>query len=547
MNSNLSKINYNIIIVFFSFLLLGLFIYRDYGFNIDEKFHRLSGFYWLNYIADFFNLELLEKASKEKLLSIEGFTLSNIQYYNKYGIIFDVPAAFLEIILKINTPIEFYYLRHLLVFFYFFIGLIFFFKILKNRFQNTNIALFGVVLLFLTPRLFGDSFQNTKDIIFLSFLIISTHFSFKIIDKFTLKNVLLFSFFSATSISTRLFGFILPVSLIVMNLILMNKNNYKKKLFNISLLIFFNILFIILVWPLLWENPISNFLSYFKILDDYFNAKVFFLGKYYNPDLLPFSYTPIWIIISTPILHLVLFFLGFALILRRFLSRFLSVGINNNYSDFWRGKNEAKDFFIFINFIGLLTSLVFLNIKMYNSWRLGYFLYLFIIYFGVYGVYLIYTKKNYLLIHKFFINVIIISLTLLTVCRMIIYHPYQSLYFNILTPKIVKNNVEVDYTGLSSFNFLKKVIDTNNVKGQIKLGVASWYPIWRVLELIEHKNKIKIVSTNDNFKADILYTNRISEVDKKYNDKYDIPENFEIMDELIIDGIIIYQSYERKK
>ena len=156
-------------------------------------------------------------------------------------------------------------------------------------------------------------------------------------------------------------------------------------------------------------------------------------------------------------------------------------------------------------------------------------------------------KKNYLLINKFFINVIIISLTLLTVFRMIIYHPYQSLYFNILTPKIVKNNVEVDYTGLSSFNFLKKVIDTNNVKGQIKLGVASWYPIWRVLELIEHKNKIKIVSTNDNFKADILYTNRISEVDKKYNDKYDIPENFEIMDELIIDGIIIYQSYERKK
>ena len=82
----------------------------------------------------------------------------------------------MEVILKIDEPLYFYQLRHILVFLYFFIGLIFFYKILLNRFKNETIALLGVILLFITPRIFCDSFQNTKDIIFLTFIIISTYF-----------------------------------------------------------------------------------------------------------------------------------------------------------------------------------------------------------------------------------------------------------------------------------------------------------------------------------------------------------------------------------
>ena len=78
--------------VFFTFLIIGLLIYKDYGFNIDEKFHRSNGFYWLKYLSNFFNLDYLQIVSEEKLNSIKGFTLSDINYYNKYGIIFDVPA-----------------------------------------------------------------------------------------------------------------------------------------------------------------------------------------------------------------------------------------------------------------------------------------------------------------------------------------------------------------------------------------------------------------------------------------------------------------------
>ena len=108
--------------IFFVFLVIGSLIFKDYGFNIDEKFHRLNGFYWLNYIAQYLNLSNLADLSEEKLNTIYGFTLSDINFYNKYGIVFDVPAAILEIFFKIETPLGFYQLRHFLVFLYFILG-----------------------------------------------------------------------------------------------------------------------------------------------------------------------------------------------------------------------------------------------------------------------------------------------------------------------------------------------------------------------------------------------------------------------------------------
>ena len=157
-----------------------------------------------------------------------------------------------------------------------------------------------------------------------------------------------------------------------------------------------------------------------------------------------------------------------------------------------------------------------------------------------------YSRERYLRIRKKVFNFILFILIIFTIVRIVIYHPYQSLYFNIITPKFIKNNVEVDYTGLSSFEFLNEILDENKDKNKIRLGVASWYPIWRVLELIDKENKIEIVPIKKNDTADILYSNKISEVDKKFNKKYEIPKNFYKIKEHVIDGVVIYEVYKRK-
>ena len=155
---------------FLIFLLIGLITYKDYGIHIEEKFHRSNGFYWLNYILNFTEFNDLKNIASIKLDNISGFTLSNIESYLNYGIIFDVPTAFLEIILNIDEPKNYYQFRHLISFLLFFLSSIFFYKLLLNRFSDFNVSFIGTVFYVLSPRIYGDSFYNNKDILFLSFV-----------------------------------------------------------------------------------------------------------------------------------------------------------------------------------------------------------------------------------------------------------------------------------------------------------------------------------------------------------------------------------------
>ena len=204
-------LNYSHYIFFLLLLITGLFLYKDFGYNIDETFQRKSGLYWLKYVSDFFNFDEFSNLVQQKLNTADDFTNP---WSNKYGVIFDVPAAYLEIILKINNPLKIYEFRHLLNFLYFYLGVIFLYKLLINRFNNKFYSLFGCILFILTPRIFGDSFQNNKDIIFITFFIISIFYLFKTVEKNSIKNFIFLSLFSAIATSTRLFGLVLPISII---------------------------------------------------------------------------------------------------------------------------------------------------------------------------------------------------------------------------------------------------------------------------------------------------------------------------------------------
>jgi hypothetical protein len=145
---------------------VGLFTYKDYGISIDEEFQRSSGFYWLNYILSFTSFDELKNLVGVKLNQIKGFSLPSPVNNPYYGIVFDSLAALLEVILKIDDSKNYFQFRHLLNFILFFIGSIFFFKLLLNRFSNYNISLIGTLFFVLSPRIYGGSFFNNKDVIF---------------------------------------------------------------------------------------------------------------------------------------------------------------------------------------------------------------------------------------------------------------------------------------------------------------------------------------------------------------------------------------------
>ena len=129
---------------------------------------------------------------------------------------------------------------------------------------------------------------------------------------------------------------------------------------------------------------------------------------------------------------------------------------------------------------------------------------------------------------------------------MVIYHPYQNIYFNSFFNNKAHKKFEVDYWGLSGKKFLEYIIALEKNKKFIKVGTASFLPLERSIKLLDLKDREKITIVGQNYEnADYLYTNFISEVDKNINDKYKIPDNFNMINEFVLDNITVYQVFKK--
>ena len=540
-------LKYFLLAFFIIYFFIGSFVYKDYGITTDEEFQRYSGFFWLEYILGFTPFENLKILVGEKLNSIEGFTLPNPADFPFYGVIFDLPLALIETLLGIEKSKDYFFLRHFFNFGIFFVSSIYFFFILKDRFNNYLIPMFGLFLYVGSPRIFGDSFFNNKDIVFLSLITIAIFYSFKLLNAFNWKNIILFSIFSAIATSSRILGIFLPASIIAIIFFEMldkklNFNNLKK----IILLILVFFIFLIILWPYLWTNPIINFLNAFSIFSNYIiDIEFLFNGDFISSKSLPLSYLPIWIFISTPIIIIFLFVIGYGLYGKIFSSRLINIE-NNKDNNLWINNYEKKDFFMFFNLSIILIFLILSDVVLYNGWRQVYFLNVFLIYFATYGIHGLFS--NFKFFKKFSKGIYFVISILIINIYVEIYrtHPFQSLYFNKFFTSNANEKFEVDYWGLSGRKFFNEVISLEK-KNLINIGVASWIPLERSLALFDlpMKNRFNIVG-QDYDKAHYIFSNNITEINKKINNKYEIPNNFIKIGELTIRNSVVYTIYKNK-
>tara|TARA_B000000557_G_scaffold262535_1_gene263532 strand:+ start:533 stop:2167 length:1635 start_codon:yes stop_codon:yes gene_type:complete len=529
--------------LFLTYFLVGIFIVDDFGISVDEEFHRYSGFYWLNYILEFTDFNGLKTAVTLKLSQIGGHTLPNPKNFPFYGVTFDLPLAFLETLFDIEESKNYFLLRHYVNFIIFFISSIFFYLILKIRFKNNIIIFLGILLYLSSPRIFGQSFYNNKDIIFLSLLTINFYFFFRVIDHKSIKNIFLFSIFSALTCATRVVGIFIPI--VFISVLFLTKNTRKDNLLSIfkiiSIYLLLTAFFLYFFWPYLWSDPFSNLFYSLKTFSKYpATFQMLYNGAYIDSKFLPLSYLPVWMFITIPLSILVLFFYGYLIFLRRLFKRILNIKEETFFNDFWRGSNEKKDFLIFLCFNVIFFYIILSNSDLYNGWRHLYFLHFFISYISCLGIYLVVLKFK-----KFkFISIIIFFLISLNYIDIIKFHPYQGSYFNLFNVK--KNNYEIDYWGLAGVRFLEQILNDNKNKELIKIGVASYLPLERSLKMIDKELSIRLKIVGQNYSnADYIFNNNISEVNKFVDDKYNIPKDFKLVDEFSINGFIMYEMYKK--
>ena len=547
-----------ITILYLIYLIVGLFVVDNFGVGIEEHFQRSSGFFWLKHLLSFTNFEVLKSIVDQKIIDIYQFSPQlpsvNLAYY--YGIIFDLPMAYLESIFNIKSSQNYFYLRHVSSFLIFFISGVFFYKIIKIRTSNNIISFFGSAMYLLAPKAFGNSFFDGKDLFFLSVLTITIYYYISYEKKKNLSSLIIFSIFASFATSSRIFGLMIPVCFFLVTILeLVNSSNNQKYIFKKLVVFYFvYIISLHLHWPYMWSFNFShiwpfelidlkNFFAPFKVHGTY---KVFFNGQYFESNFLPINYLPKWILISTPIYFLMLFFIGYIFYLKRIFLRFLhlkKISINN---DLWKGSNEKCDLINFLCFFQVIAVYFTFNMNFIKGWTHFIFLNFFLIYFSTIGIYILFliVRKN----KKFIIGICLafILFTSELIYKLTIYHPYQYLYLNNFVIKKDRSKYEADYQSLSRTDAIKDIINDSK-KNNIIVATASWTPFENGASLISNKKKkINFIGTANKEKADYIYTNYFYEIDIRYNRKYDIPKNFILFKTLYIDGIKVYSIYKKK-
>ena len=525
-------------LIYLIFFFIGILFYRDFGISVDEWDLRLLGFVNLKYITEIFFNDVTPRL--DEILLIPKFS----EYYaNTHGAIFATPMAFIEYFFNITDSQKYYLIRHYSNHLIFLISNYYFFLLVKERFNNWIYGVLGGLFLFLSPRIFAESFYNQKDILFLSLFIINLYYGILFLKSPSVKNSILFALTTALAIDIRIMGIIIS-PIIVFFLYLKKLRNKNIRIFSgvLIYLILFP-LFTILFWPYLWESPFIHFAQVFKNLSSYTSVGYnYYLGDYYETSNLPWHYVFIWISITTPIFYLLLFIFGFTNQTLRLKRRIFKISDYHNLNDFFGGEIELQDLIYYALFFIPIFTVIFLDSTLYNGWRHLYFIYPCFLMISLKGLYLIeinyFRKKNWQLS-------ILVGLFLMHISYMMIKdHPHQNVYFNFLAGKNVQTKFELDYWGLSNKQALEYILKNDN-KNEIKIGSAGPISIENSKQILSFSEKNRI-TISENSKSDYIIDNYINWYGKYKKKRHEIPNNFKIYKEITVSGKRIISIYKRK-
>jgi hypothetical protein len=438
---------------FLAFLLLGLFIYKDYGISADEMWSRIVGLKSLEYLSHLFGISSYLRGANplnNPELVFSGFADRD------YGVIFTLPVEWVIHTFSIVGP-DIYYMRHLMTFLTFWIACIAFYKTINLRYSDWRISLVGVGFLILSPRIFGDSFYNDKDLVFLSLFIIATYTFTRFIASPSLKNVIYHALASAIAINCRLMAIILPVVLVTVLIFLyaIGKNSWQKTIKYLAIYLIVFLTLTILLWPWLWSSPFENLTLALKNMAHFRTVpNLHFQGEIISAKNLPWFYLPVWIAITTPILYLLIYVVGFAATVKILFKK-----------TFY--KNNRPDDLLDVIYLGLSISpimmVITLHSVLYNGWRHLYFIYpafILVCLCGIKWLFEIFSNRPLILL----IMKVGLAISLaVTAIWMVRWHPYQYLYFNVLAGNWAKK-YDLDYWGVAYLRPLKKILAQDSSK-----------------------------------------------------------------------------------
>ncbi len=283
-------------------------IYGDFGVTGDEYVQRVYG----EMIDQHFETDgtYVYEGSDTKYKGQNALNMGPNLFY--YGGSFDYLCAKIYGFIG-SDPYE---TRHLVNAFIGFLLMLFTGLLAKEISGSWKIAFLALLMVALSPRIFGHSFNNPKDIPFAAaymFTLLNIIRFVKQLPNPGVKSVVYLILGIAGAISVRIGGLLLIAYLgLFVMIAFLWKKELRQQLLNIPLLI--KIAFLgalaaglgylggLLYWPFGWESPIENPMKALEEMSSFDIAiQMLYEGVHTWSDRLPGYYVPKWMIMTAPI------------------------------------------------------------------------------------------------------------------------------------------------------------------------------------------------------------------------------------------------------
>ncbi|GHT66570.1 hypothetical protein FACS189452_02680 [Bacteroidia bacterium] len=410
-----------------------------------------------------------------------NLTFSNLKYY---GSSLDVVAAFFNDTFHVDNI---HTTRHIFNSWFGYLCILFA-SLMAYVIAGWRAGVFTMLLLFLSPRFLGHSFNNPKDIPFAASIMMAVFFMLQFFRQFpkVKKSTVVFLILSiALSISVRiggliLFGFFGLFGLVycVQNYFAKRNTNIKTKklqhrnisvkhtiprllLYGIGICVAGYFLGLVL-WPFALQSPIKNPMEAFMEMSKFStNIRQVFEGQSMWSDQLPWYYTPKYILTTIPI----------AVIIGAVTYLFAG-GLSKG--------NRFATFIVYFSFIFPVFWIVYSNANVYGGWRHSLFAYPpMVVAAGLGFSTLVDMAKNK------YAKIVLTTLPFLLLLNLITFtvknHPYEYVYFNRFVGGIkgAYGNYEMDYYYHSTremSEWVKKDVQQNGTPDSTrKIKVVTWH------------------------------------------------------------------------
>jgi len=500
--------SFAVLAFFISLLAIGVSIYKDFGVPTDDPAQAQIAVWNHRYIFK----------GDPTLLTFKD---------RYYGATFELPLLWIQS--RFANPNKLF-TRHFILYLAFLVSLVILYFLSRRLFRNPWWGLLTVILLAASPRIYTDAFYNSKDIPFMEMFILAVGTLVLFFDTLKKKRSGLVTWAllgvhaltSGLLIGTRIAGIaIIPISIIL--LVAVEWGSHKTWKHGLAAILIYLTLtagFTVLFWPILWHDPLGEFINAFQQMSKYnvYGKAVLYLGQYVGSDALPWHYLPVWIGISTPLVVLAGLLPG-TLDWIRSAVEVIRAGVRSKLTGFAEAVSDPETLG-WLAVIGWLVipvaAIYWFHSVLYNGWRQMYF---------IYPPLLLLSTRGFLALYRWFVRltgrpflVKLVTLLVLAVGLaeavgfMIRYHPNEYLYFNQLAgdPATLRQRFELDYWGLS----YKQAIDyilAHDPSNAIRLFVADPPGLDYIYTALvpQSKSRLVIVENQDDninyFVGDFLF------------------------------------------